>query len=289
MPTPPLSVPDQKPPVPAPSISPAPGPSYSPKRAIKHALFALLVVIVIGGVLAVVLDVADPEKFGQGIGRFGVFVMIVAYAVSYFVQRGRRTIAWSIGLGLVVLIASAAFVVATERGAPALLAADRAPLFEYDEGGQRRLRHPSLFFSIAHPGASFVESSQLTAVFEDATTYETNHYYAYADADEGVNLVISVASHTGRRDDFVDYIDGVQRGITNAARGKATVVVREKRITWTDGRREARFHGVIDGTGHMRLRAFAITPAGHAPIVVLLMVISSDETALASLLDGFRP
>src|SRR6186997_1512965 len=83
--------------------------------------------------------------------------------------------AWSWKRAL--LHAALAFIVAVVIGAPAfaafgsadstarlaapLTAAERAPLVEVDEGGQRRLRHPAFGFSLLHPGSGFREAPEV--------------------------------------------------------------------------------------------------------------------------------
>lgn len=80
-----------------------------------HAVLALVAVVVIFGVLAAVLSVADPRRFGEGVGRFSFFVGLGALGVSALAQTGRRTAAWVVGsliavlvVGLVVVLVSVA-------------------------------------------------------------------------------------------------------------------------------------------------------------------------------------
>jgi hypothetical protein len=98
--------------MPAPS-SPAtsPRPPFHVGRGLLHAVLTLVAVIVIFGALLFVLPVADPNRYGEGVGRFAFFMCLGALGTSALAQTGRRTAAWVVGgllgalvVGLVVLL-----------------------------------------------------------------------------------------------------------------------------------------------------------------------------------------
>jgi hypothetical protein len=88
-------------------------PAISWWRAAKHGgiAFALLLLL---AVVPVVLDaVADPNRYGQGVGRFGTFVFLGVMAASATRQRGmRRTSMILFGL-IAALVVVTAVVVGT--------------------------------------------------------------------------------------------------------------------------------------------------------------------------------
>jgi hypothetical protein len=82
--------------------------SFSIKKGLLHAFLALIALLLVGGVLVAVLPVKDPEKFGEGMGRFGVFIMLIAFGISWLFQTGRKKFAWlsilALLLGLSALV-----------------------------------------------------------------------------------------------------------------------------------------------------------------------------------------
>jgi hypothetical protein len=84
--------------------------SFSVKKGLLYAFLALVVVLVVGGVMVAVLPVKDPEKFGEGLGRFSVFIMLAAFGISWLFQTGRKRVAWASILTL--LLGLAALIVA---------------------------------------------------------------------------------------------------------------------------------------------------------------------------------
>lgn len=82
-----------------------PKPSFRWGRGLLHAFLALVAIVVVFGIVAVALPVADPQRFGEGVGRFSFFVGLGALCVSALAQNGRRTAAWVVGSLLAVLVA----------------------------------------------------------------------------------------------------------------------------------------------------------------------------------------
>jgi hypothetical protein len=71
--------------------------SISWKLVTIHALLPLAAIIVIGGVAAASGRVVAPYHFGQALGRYAIFPMVLAGGASYMLQSGRR------GLGRAVV------------------------------------------------------------------------------------------------------------------------------------------------------------------------------------------
>jgi hypothetical protein len=82
------------------------GPRFSWRRGLLHALVPFAVLIVSTVTIAAAADVADPRRFGEGVGRLSVFVFGGGFGVSYLAQTGRKQ--WALAAG----VAGAALLVA---------------------------------------------------------------------------------------------------------------------------------------------------------------------------------
>ena len=63
------------------------------KIAVAHAALALVLVVIVVGALALNYDVADPNRFGEGVGRLSVFAVVSTLGVSWLSQTGRKRLA----------------------------------------------------------------------------------------------------------------------------------------------------------------------------------------------------
>ena len=95
--------------------------SFSWKQGLVHALIPLAYVMLVGGVLSGLGRIADPFRFGQALGRSSVGLMLLALAISYLAQTGRRRLALGLALALTLVI-----VGATIAGLVVLLSVHRA-------------------------------------------------------------------------------------------------------------------------------------------------------------------
>lgn len=96
-------------------------PTFSWKQGLVHALIPLAYVMLVGGTLSGLGQVADPFPFGQGLGRASVFLMLLAFGLSWMAQTGKRKLALVLALTLTVAV-----VGATIAGLVVLLSIDRA-------------------------------------------------------------------------------------------------------------------------------------------------------------------
>lgn len=80
-------------------------PPFRVGRGLLHASLTLVAIIAIFGTLLFVLPVADPHRYGEGVGRFAFFMCLGALGVSALAQTGRRTAAWVVGGLLLALVA----------------------------------------------------------------------------------------------------------------------------------------------------------------------------------------
>lgn len=89
----------------SPSPATPPRPPFRVGRGLLHAALTLVAIIAIFGALMFVLPVADPHRYGEGVGRFAFFMCLGALGTSALAQTGRRTAAWVVGGLLFALVA----------------------------------------------------------------------------------------------------------------------------------------------------------------------------------------
>jgi hypothetical protein len=271
--------------------------TYSWKRGLLHGLIWVVLVIAAGGIIAASAGNADPEKIGEGTGRFALFALVLGVGISYLFQTGKRTLGWVAAAILFAGIAGlTVFAITYEREpAPPLTASDRAPLELVEVGGERRLRHPAFGFSILHPGPTFTMSPEMAGQMKKALNDPSTQFHAWADMGAGSILVVGLVNGRGTsREDLERTIDGFEKGMTEAAGGKpaaGVVVKRESReVSWE--RRQARLHTTVTMDAvkaHVRVTAHGIEPAGKPPAIVVLISFATQTDALTGVLDSFQP
>jgi hypothetical protein len=253
------------------------------KRALLHGLIPFGVVMVVGLVLVLATDVPDPEKFGEGVGRFVVFAYLGGLGISYLAQTGRKRAALAASLAIVAAIGAIVAVAVSNvpRGKP-LRAIDREPLVEVDVAGKHRLRHPTFGFSILRPPASFTAhpelASQLAAVTGDA---RDSVHYAFTETSPSGGVLVTVMANVGTsRDDFDEVVRGVRKGLEKSG---ASVKLDRDEITGDGDQLAAHIAAVANGI-HVRMEAHAL-PARSA--IVMITVFDLDGTSLTDVLTSF--
>jgi hypothetical protein len=251
--------------------------AYSWKKALLHALIPLSIIIVGGAIAIAAGAVKAPRRFGEGLGQFSVFAMLLAVGVSYLAQTGRRRAAWGVGAGAVGLV-GVIVVVLVAAGPPAaravLTAAERRPLEIREQGGERRLVHPTLGFSLLHPGPGFVESEQAAAVFQQSTRDPGAHAYAYARASDRSFVIVTI----GKGLDSRAGMEGMVRGLTRPLLQAVKARVKENEITWSESRKEAVLSAELGPGVHFRFRAL-VGRLGAERVPTLVAIAASDEPA----------
>ena len=242
--------------------------TFSWKRGFKHALIPLALVIVAGAVIAATRHVANPEKFGEGVGRFAAVCLVAGLGISALIQKGKQGAAWACGLALGgLIVGGTVYLVLAERPARTHAVVDRSPLVE--DG--LRLRHPSLGFSIRRPPASFKLSPEVAATMggmdPDVVTY------AYAEEPPSMVLAVSVM-YGMDAGDLAEAIKGIKSGLSKGGP-----------VTWIRddlGKTEAHIHGVVSGA-HVQVAAYQLPTA-----IVTVMVVAREADALADVLASFQ-
>src|SRR5262245_6857027 len=74
--------------------------AYSWKRAALHGLIPFGLVLVGATIVGFATRIANPEKFGEGVGQLAGVGFLVGFGVSYLAQTGRRRAAWIVGISV---------------------------------------------------------------------------------------------------------------------------------------------------------------------------------------------
>jgi hypothetical protein len=244
-----------------------PKPPFRWGRGLLHALLALGLVILAFAVVAAVVPVADPRRFGEGVGRFSFFVGLAVLGVSWLAQTGRRLAAWLVGglvsasvVGLFVVVA----VVAPKQG----VESRARPLPSEDlVRADGVVRHPSLGFSFPDPGPSLQPRPDLARQL--VATDPGTRAWMYADLPGGELVIVVLAADTASGEAaFTEFFEGTMQG----QMAESNADVRERSIQWSD--RRAHAYLVLDDTVHQRIDAFGL-PGGET--MVLVSAASSSE------------
>lgn len=258
----------------------APANDFRWSRALLHVGIAVVVFALITGALAAAFGVADPRRFGEGVGRFLVFMSLGTVGVSWLAQTGRKLAAIVTGgllTALVIGLASAIAIVSLDRAdAPA-----RVPTADLARGGGT-LRHPTLGFSIPDPGPNLAERPELASAQLPPTA--DSRAWVYGDEDSGEAVIIILASEAATDEKtFEEFFAGVVRGQTKAMADSAlTADERERWVRW--GQRRAHAYLVVAELIHLRVDAFGLTD-GH---IVVLATAAADGERFATLADGVQ-
>jgi hypothetical protein len=253
------------------------------KRGLLHALIPFGLAIAGGLALLVVKEPVDPEKLGEGVGRFAFFMLLAGLGISYLAQTGRKKAAWLAALALVGGIGALAAVLATAHGPRRVHAADRAPLV--DDGV--RLRHPTFGFSILRPPASYHEAPQIAAAMgiDDPDTVT----YAYAETPPRGGLVIAIIANAAlTKADFTRAIAGIRHGMDKAMAAQANTVpgavhwLRDE-VSGDDAHLVGHLHAEVNQLD-VRITAVSLPSA-----IVTITVLAQDATTLADVLESLQP
>jgi len=277
--------------VPDPAAQRTERPPFSAKRAALHVGIALGVLI-LAGVIAVAAGVVkNPSRFGQGLGRFGAFLILGTLGISFLAQTGRRRAAW-ITAGatlatLAVLVAAVVGLSGRARSARILTPAEKADLVQVSTGGERRLRHPSLGFSVLDPGPGFHPSARVASILraESALDRGTCSWAWRRNSDGAVFLVRIVKGLGATRSSFEGFLRGMRGSLTQAGRGEVT----RWKLEWTDRLRQADLDVLARKAVHARHRAYAVRLGPErTPYIVVVGSIARDPAALEPALYSLR-
>jgi hypothetical protein len=257
---------------------------FSGRRAFAHAAAATAVVLVLGIVLAAIVDLEHPQAVGRAIAGMLPVAIGLALLGSYVVQTRSRNAA--IGGLLVLAILVAAAVVAWRGGGRDLSAAERAPLVVDGEGEARRLRHPNLGFSVGLPA----DLEPLPASVTAAMTKEPGMIgTAWGNAAAGRVLIVMLSTVRSEAElrSFMEGMTDSQNALAKSSPGAAVHTLRDE-LSWSGKSGEAHRHVTI-GDSHVHFDAFGSPYAGGRVLTVGLYTFSRGDDSLAELASTLRP
>ncbi len=252
------------------------------KRGLLHALIPFGLAIAAGLVLLLVTDPVDPDKLGEGVGRFGAACFVAGLGISYLAQTGKQraavvaSIALVAGIGVLV-----ALIVVTKPPARAhATARDRAPLREVSIGGAPHLEHPTFGFTLLRPPAGYHDSPALAATMglQDPDTIS----YAYAEEPPQGGLVVSVL--LGDRD-LPASVRGVRKGLESAMTAQLGPEAKLRYVRDEIGVDEAHVYAVVNDALHLHINAYQLR---DRDAIVMVVVVGATATQLADVLDSFQ-
>lgn len=248
-------------------------PQFRWGRAALHAGLALVLTIVVTGTLAVVFDVADPRRFGEGVGRFALFMMLGALGVSWLQQTGRKLAATVTGGLLLALLVGVVVLVATMAPSADARRHRFLPAGDLVREGAT-LRHDALKFSIPDPGPQLSERPELAdTMFPQAPDLRA---WVYADEASAAMVIVNLAA--GQATDartFEAFFSGVLHGHS----GSLEVEQKERWVKWDERRAHAY---TVGATGHARVDAFALSGG----VALVMLSVAPDAERFATLADG---
>ena len=239
--------------------------AFSWRRALGHAAAAVAVVMVTGIIVAGISDLRDPRAVGRSIGLFLPLVAGAAVLLSYVGQtRSRGALVGAVAL-LAVLVATAVYGLQHAGGPRELSAAERAPLSIEGEGATRRLRHPTLGFSVALPADLEPLPASVTASMSKVPGVAAT---AWGNAASGrvVIVLLSTVRSEGDLRSFMDGMTDSQDALARQAPGSSVQTLHDE-LSWSRKSGEAHRHVTI-GDAHVHFDAFG-SPYGDGRVLTV--------------------
>lgn len=204
-------------------------------------------------------------------------------AGQHLEQTGRPVAGKLVGLaGLAWLFVGCVFL-AMKTQAVTLAEADRAPFVIVDEGNQRRIRHPTLGFSLLHPGPGFVAS-------ESSAFRASAHFYSFTDREAGIRINIGLFKGQGDSPGSLRDLLETMSKQTDALGGRAASPPRvEKLEVSSDDPPRGTLEMVLGDGRHFRTRAYGWRSADGTPFAILIAVMAHSYAPGTAVLASFRP
>jgi hypothetical protein len=161
-----------------------------------------------------------------------------------------------------------------------------------EEGGQRRLRHPTLGFSLLHPGPRFTDAPDLAAEMNGGALKDdpATVTYGFKEPDTQAALVVQVMNGMGgTREKLASHLDGIQKGLGKSAAAAADLHWLAKDVVWDDQRHVGRLSASLANDVRVQLAAYSVERPGREPFVVNLFLMTQQPERFADLLASFRP
>ena len=209
--------------------------------------------------------------------------IVALFVGDYLVRRGREVVGKLVGFaGLAWLLGGGALLGAKAEAAT-LTNAERAPFVTIDDGGERRLRHPALGFSVLHPGAGFVlEGAQ--AFRRDA------HFYSFVDGAAAERMVIGLFKGQGESSASLRKLLETMGRQTDTLGGDAKSPARVAEVETSPGDPPRGGLKIALGDGrHFQIAGYGWRAADGTPFAILVAVMARAPEAGTEVLASFRP
>jgi hypothetical protein len=263
----------------APMSAEATRPRFIWWRALAAALGLPVVVL---GYLLLTQSSGRPASLLKAWGPVAAIWAVTAFPISYLSQTGRK--AASTLLSVLVIAGlfgvSEFFKVKTEERT--FTSDERAGLVAVDDGGERRLRHPTLGFSLLHPGPGFAPTI-------DQPFRASGHFYAFDDPARGERLAVAVFKGQGESIASLTSLVETMRG--ELVRGEASGFESSpSAVLPADGAlRSVTLSSHFKNGREARLRAYGLDVPARGPFAVLIMVVAAEPDRFSDLLASLRP
>jgi hypothetical protein len=220
---------------------------------------------------------------------WAIFAVLIvpAIAASLLGDRLRRS-GRDMTAGLVVFASIAwlfggSALLAMKTEAVTLIPAERADFVVVEEGGQRRLRHPTLGFSFLHPGAGFVAGG--SQAFSPSC-----QFYAFTDPAAGMGVTLGMFKGEGGSPASLRKLLESMGQQADALGGPAHLPARvvELEMSPADLPRGT-MHVVLSDGRHYRSTAYGWRSPGGTPFAILIAVMARSPDAGGDVLASFHP
>jgi hypothetical protein len=222
--------------------------------------------------------------------RFWALLLLVigpeiagALAGEYLQRTGRGLAGRLVALGGMVWLLGGCALLAAKTDAATLTDAERAPFVSVDDGGERRLRHPTLGFSVLDPGRGF------TAERAQAIGPESQ-FYSFVNPGGAERLVIWLFKGQGDSTSSLRKLLETVSRQSDVLGGDAKVPVRvvELQTSPVEPPRGVLRIALDDGR-QFRTTAYGWRAADGTSFAILVAVMARAPDAAADVLASFRP
>jgi hypothetical protein len=209
---------------------------------------------------------------------------IAAALAGEYLRRTGRVVAGKLlaFAGMAWLLGGCALL-AAKTNTTTLTDAERAPFVSVDDGGQRWLRHPTLGFSVLHPGPGF-QAERAVAFRRDA------QFYSFIDPGERERLVIGLFKGQGESSVSLRTLLETMSRQADTLGGGAQAPARVVELETSPGEPPRGVLHLVLGDGrHFRTTAYGWRSPDGTSFATLVAVIAQAPDASADVLASFRP
>ncbi|HTM22031.1 MAG TPA: hypothetical protein VL172_16025 [Kofleriaceae bacterium] len=247
------------------------------RRALLHGALVFVAAVLAMAVLSALgaESSADMHELGEKSAPAALFAFGSGLALSHAWQRRRR---WQAAMwaAIVVALVAAYGLLAFRHPAPGFHfgTQEKRPLETITENGERRLYHPYLLFSIAHPGEGFVEdTAQEEQLARQLTQHVEPRVYYY---QRGDSFLILCLHPVGTGDGALDgYVDGLEKGLVTAQQTAGTTFKRVR-----DQRSADQVHLLLDVAGrNLGISAWTAPMGAEQQHFIVAAIVSYPDAA----------